>query len=125
MRAESVAVALLIAGIPLITNNEKAGVYAPRVQVTDYVMAQQLDAEVPRSMRSPASLYRERFAEGYLAGVVDATQGRLWCAPAGIAPTEVDDRVWTALRKRRLSLGGSAAQHLIEEYAAKFPCKTN
>ena len=67
--------------------------------------------------------YDQRYAEGYQAGVVDATQGKLWCAPPGMKPSEVDDRIWTELRKRHGTLHGSAANTLIELYAARFPCK--
>jgi hypothetical protein len=29
-----------------------------------------------------------RFTDGYLAGIIDVTQGREWCAPARIKPDE-------------------------------------
>lgn len=68
------------------------------------------------------AVYKQRYAEGYLAGVVDATQGRLWCAPPRMKPAEVDDRVWSEMRKRAGSMPGNAADQLIQLYAARFPC---
>jgi hypothetical protein len=72
--------------------------------------------------QSPAAAYRQRYAEGYQAGVVDATQGKLWCAPPGMKPSEVDDRIWSELRQRAGTMPGSAAVELVRLYAARFPC---
>ncbi|TFW34613.1 Rap1a/Tai family immunity protein [Massilia horti] len=65
---------------------------------------------------------RRRFAEGYQAGVVDATQGKSWCAPPRMKPDEVDDRIWQKLVSRRGTMSGSAVGVLLELYAARFPC---
>jgi hypothetical protein len=72
--------------------------------------------------QSPHATYRQRYAEGYQAGVVDATQGRLWCAPPSMKPGEVDDRIWSELRKRAGSMPGNAAAELVRLYAERFPC---
>lgn len=72
--------------------------------------------------QSPDAAYKQRYAEGYQAGAVDATQGRLWCAPHGMKPSEVDDRVWNELRQRAGTMSGSAAAELVRLYAARFPC---
>lgn len=66
--------------------------------------------------------FQQRYAEGYQAGVVDATQGRLWCAPPGMKPLEIDDRIWDELRGRAGSMPGNAAAELIALYVARFPC---
>lgn len=66
---------------------------------------------------------KRRYAEGYQAGVVDATQGKSWCAPDRMKPGEVDDRIWGELKKRRGSMPGNAADVLVELYAARFPCR--
>src|SRR5438094_672609 len=58
--------------------------------------------------QSPNAAYAQRYAEGYQAGVVDATQGTLWCAPSGMKPGEVDDRIWGELRNRAGTMPGSA-----------------
>jgi hypothetical protein len=72
--------------------------------------------------QEPNAAYAQRYAEGYQAGVVDATQGRLWCAPPRMKPGEVDDRIWDELRKRAGSMPGSAADELVRLYVARFPC---
>jgi hypothetical protein len=72
--------------------------------------------------QSPEAAAKRRYAEGYQAGVVDATQGKSWCAPNRMKPGEVDDRIWGELLKRRGSMPGSAADTLVELYAARFPC---
>jgi hypothetical protein len=66
--------------------------------------------------------YKRHYAEGYQAGVVDATQGRNWCAPSRMKPGEVDDRVWTEIKKRRGAMPGNAAIILLELYSVRFPC---
>ncbi len=73
----------------------------------------------------PYAAYQQRYAEGYQAGVIDATQGKLLCPPPGMKPTEVDDRVWAELRKRAGSMPGSAADELVRLYIARFPCNTS
>lgn len=72
--------------------------------------------------QSPNAAFQQRYAEGYQAGVVDATQGRLWCAPPGLKPAEVNERVWSELRGRAGSMPGNAAVELVALYVAKFPC---
>lgn len=77
---------------------------------------------VPKAKQRPEALYQQRYAEGYQAGVVDATQGRLWCAPPGMKPGEVDDRIWDKLQTRAGSMPGSAADELVRLYVERFPC---
>jgi hypothetical protein len=72
--------------------------------------------------QNPNATYAQHFAEGYQAGVVDATEGRLWCSPAGMKPDEVDDRIWAELRKREGKMPGRAADQLVTLYSARFPC---
>ncbi|GAA0421302.1 hypothetical protein GCM10009094_26990 [Massilia aurea] len=43
---------------------------------------------VDKWSQQPDAAFQQRYAEGYQAGVVDATQGRLWCAPPGMKPLE-------------------------------------
>jgi hypothetical protein len=74
--------------------------------------------------QDPNATFKQRYAEGYQAGVVDATQGKNWCAPNRMKPSEVDDRIWGELRKRRGAMPGSAAIVLIDLYTARFPCPT-
>ncbi|WP_343026001.1 Rap1a/Tai family immunity protein [Massilia sp. MP_M2] len=77
---------------------------------------------VDKWRQQPDAAFQQRYAEGYQAGVVDATQGRLWCAPPGMKPLEIDDRIWDELRGRAGSMPGNAAAELIALYVARFPC---
>lgn len=92
------------------------GVFPWHLSGNDFV------AQVAGQAQRPDAAYAQRYAEGYQAGVVDATQGKLWCAPPGMKPTEVDDRIWGELRKRAGTMPGSAADELVRLYAARFPC---
>lgn len=67
---------------------------------------------------------KQRYAEGYLAGVIDATQGGSWCAPRRLKPMEVESRVLTEIDKHAAvySIRGNAASLLLELFNAKFPC---
>lgn len=79
---------------------------------------------VAKSKKSAHATNKQRYAEGYLAGVIDATQGRSWCAPSRLKPMEVESRMLTELDKRK-ALGpipDNAAPLLLELYNAKFPC---
>lgn len=67
---------------------------------------------------------QQRYAEGYLAGVIDATQGSSWCAPNRLKPLEVESSVLTEMDKRKTlgPLPENAALLLLTMYKAKFPC---
>ncbi|EKU82173.1 hypothetical protein ABIB42_005192 [Massilia sp. UYP32] len=92
------------------------GVFPWHLSGNDFV------SQVAGQAQRPDAAYAQRYAEGYQAGVVDATQGKLWCAPPGMKPTEVDDRIWAELRNRAGTMPGSAADELVRLYAARFPC---
>jgi hypothetical protein len=68
-------------------------------------------------------LERERYAAGYVGGVVDATQGISWCAPGRIKPHELEERGWANLVDRpRGSMPGNAAVLLYRQFVSKYPC---
>lgn len=98
------------------------GVFPWHLSGNDFVVQVSGQPAVDKWSQSPAAAYQQRYAEGYQAGVVDATQGRLWCAPPGMKPTEVDDRVWEEMRNRAGSMPGNAAVELVRLYTARFPC---
>jgi hypothetical protein len=108
-------VACAVAASPL-------GVYPWHLSGNDLVQHLVGEPGVTKARQSAQALYDQRYAEGYQAGVVDATQGRLWCAPPGMKPGEVDDRIWGKLRGRAGSMPRSAADELIGLYAERFPC---
>jgi hypothetical protein len=98
------------------------GVFPWHLSGNDFVAQVSGQPGVDKWHQSPDAAYRQRYAEGYQAGVVDATQGKLWCAPPGMKPSEVDDRIWDELRRRAGAMPGSAAAELVRLYAARFPC---
>jgi len=73
------------------------------------------------NVQSQLVIEQQRYAQGYLDGVVDLTQGKGWCSPGDMEPGERDDRVTTALSKR--PAGANAAQSLLAHYRATFPCQ--
>jgi hypothetical protein len=96
---------------------------APRLSGDDLVARLLGDPNVSKSKQDAARLFKQRYAEGYLDGVVDATQGRSWCSPARLKSHEVDDRVFAELKKRAHgSMPGNAAGYVLEQFDLKFPC---
>lgn len=68
---------------------------------------------VPKADQAPEVLYKQRHAEGYLAGVMDATQGDVWCRPPRIKPGELNELVWTALAAEARRVNESAAGRIV------------
>jgi hypothetical protein len=99
-----------------------SGIFPWRLSGNDFVVQASGRPGADKWHQSPNAAYAQRYAEGYQAGVVDATQGKLWCAPPGMKPGEVDDRIWGELRQRAGTMPGSAATELVSLYAARFPC---
>lgn len=121
MKAATVALTLaLLTGY--VGAARQLGVFPWRLSGNDFVASVAGQPGTDKWHQSPDAAYRQRYAEGYQAGVVDATQGQLWCAPAGMKPSEVDDRIWAELRQRTGNMPGNAAAELVRLYAARFPC---
>lgn len=73
--------------------------------------------------QDPETGNKQRYAEGYVGGVVDATQGNSWCATRRIKPHELDERGWGELVDRpHGSMPGNAATLLLEQFIKKYPC---
>ncbi len=79
------------------------------------------------SDQSADATNKQRYAEGYLAGVIDSTQGNSWCAPQKLKPMEVESRMLTELDKRiaRGPIAQNAAPLLLALFNEKFPCPQN
>ena len=64
-----------------------------------------------------------RYARGYLAGVADVAQGRLWCDTGRVKSVELDGIVIAGLRalpeKERQ---GGAARLAVRILSRRFPC---
>lgn len=64
-------------------------------------------------------------AQGFIDGVVDATQGTAWCHDGKIKPDELDAYAMWELRKLPSNaLADHAAPLLIEALGKKFPCSS-
>ena len=71
-----------------------------------------------------SELLDRNFADGYVAGVVDATRGVLWCAPDSLKAVEVDgDVMWSLKALSKDERKGAAAERLIKLLSRRFPCK--
>jgi hypothetical protein len=78
---------------------------------------------VPKADQQPSVLYKQRYAQGYLAGVMDATEGVMWCRPAAIKPGELEELVWSALQERKETTSDAgAAKEVISVLRFRFPC---
>jgi hypothetical protein len=95
--------------------------YPAGVTRPPHMTGDQFIAEL-RGGPSVQRLFDKPYALGYLAGVVDATQGRTWCVPLRLKPDEADDQVLDELAKRPIgSIPGIAAAVLLERYKVRFP----
>lgn len=97
---------------------------APRLSAEQLIAYYQ---EVPFNGTSadPAFLLNQRFAQGYLAGVADAAQGRQWCDTGRLKTLEIDARIIADLKM--LPAGarrGDAAMLVVAILARRFPCST-
>jgi len=62
-------------------------------------------------------------AQGYVSGVADATQGRLWCDKTEVKTHEIDSMVFSDLKDLpEKSLSQSASGEIIKSLARRFPC---
>lgn len=98
-----------------------AGAHAAGIKRPPHITGDQIIAEL-RGGTDAQRLFDKPYAQGYLAGVLDATQGRSWCMPPGLKPEVADDQVLEGLAKRQVgSMPGIAAAVLLEQYKARFP----
>lgn len=66
-----------------------------------------------------------RYARGYLAGVADAAQGRLWCDTGRVKSVELDGIVIAGLKTlTERERQGDAARLALSILARRFPCST-
>jgi hypothetical protein len=69
-------------------------------------------------------ILKGEFAKGYLAGIADATQGKVWCITWVKKPDEIDADVFHALRKLpQERLREKASVLIVEVMGKKYPCK--
>ncbi|MDH1180578.1 Rap1a/Tai family immunity protein [Achromobacter mucicolens] len=85
-----------------------------------------MEGKMPSEIRD-ASLARQfysAYAQAYVTGIADQTQGTVWCTRTGVLPHELKDRVHsylTALPGSRAN--GNAGPLVGEALARSFPCR--
>lgn len=100
--------------------------FAPRLtgdQFVVWLIGDLKQSGVTKQNQSADASLRQRYAEGYIGGVIDATQGSRWCATRRIKPDELDARGAHALLDQTAhSMPGNAAMLLLQQFIANFPC---
>lgn len=97
---------------------------APRLSA-DQLIAYYHDVPPQGASADPAFLLNQRYAQGYLAGVADAAQGRLWCDTGRVKSLEIDAQVVADLKKLPArARQGDASTLIIAILARRFPCST-
>jgi hypothetical protein len=97
---------------------------APRLSAGQLI-AYYHDVPPKGASADPAFLLKQRYAQGYLAGVADAAQGRQWCDTGRLKTVEIDAQVISELEK--LPAGarrGEASALIVAILARRFPCST-
>ncbi|AMG35588.1 MULTISPECIES: Rap1a/Tai family immunity protein [Achromobacter] len=85
-----------------------------------------LEGRMPSELRD-ASLRRQfssSYAQAYVVGIADQTQGTVWCTPTGVLPHELKDRVYSYLSKLPTSrLAENAGPLVSEALHQSFACR--
>ena len=95
---------------------------APRLSADQLIGAYQ---EGQSGGAAADALPGQRYAKGYLAGVADAAQGRLWCDTGRVKTLEIDAQVVAELKKLPArTRQGDASTLVVAILARRFPCST-
>lgn len=95
---------------------------AGRVTSAEFVADLRGQPRTPKADQAPLFLYKQRHAEGYLTGVMEATEGDGWCRPASIKPGELNELVWVALERSPTKNTRNAAKDIVQVLRSRFPC---
>ena len=97
---------------------------APRLSA-DRLIASYQEGPSSGETADPAFLLNQRYAQGYLAGVADAAQGRQWCDTGRLKTVEIDAQVMVELKKLPArARQGDASVLVVAILARRFPCPT-
>ena len=78
----------------------------------------------PFHEQSADAIIKTQLADGYLAGVADSTQGKIWCDKGKVKTDEINSMVVAELGKLSpKDQDKSAAPAAIKILETKFPCK--
>jgi hypothetical protein len=70
-------------------------------------------------------LFSTAYAQAYIQGIADQTQGRVWCTRTGVLAHELGDRVYTHLSDLPAAhLQGRAAPLVTHALREAFPCRS-
>lgn len=96
----------------------------PKLTVKTLITHYSEQPGTPFQEQSADSIAKAQFADGYLAGVADSTQGNTWCDKGQVKPDEINSMVVAEFRKLQAKdqdKSAALAARLILE--TKFPCK--
>lgn len=89
-------------------------------------LAAALEGRMPSELHDP-SLRRQfasSYAQAYVVGIADQTQGTVWCPPTGVLPHELKDRVYSYLSTLQASrLEENAGPLVSEALHQSFACR--
>lgn len=94
--------------------------------LTGSELAAALAGRMPSEIHDAALARRfsAAYAQAYILGIADQTQGTLWCARGGVLPHELKDRVHTYLAALPTSrLDENAAPLVSEALGQSFTCR--
>lgn len=121
MKIEAVVLSLFVSIVSASANDSIA---TPRLTAESLIRYYSGQPGTPLSEQSPDSIVKMQFADGYLAGVADSTQGKSWCDKGKVKTTEINSMVVAALRKYPQDrLRENAAILASEVLKKKFPCE--
>jgi len=121
--ASSVLVEQYRVAFPSVGNTCRVRARLTGNQYVDWAAAIHRKSGAEKFNPSPEEQEHEVFTDGYVGGVVDATQGTDWCPDRRIKPDELDAiGYWGVVDQPAGSLPDNAATLLHEVFIAKYPC---
>ena len=121
-----VAFLLILLSLCLPSARGQGAAYPPAPRLNaEQLIAYYQEGPSRGDMADPAFLLGQRYAKGYLAGVADAAQGRLWCDTGSVKTVELDGIVIAGLKTlSEQQRQGDAARLALAILARHFPCTT-
>ena len=121
MNKKSVLVFLAI----VFSSNGFAGQTAiPRLSVKTLIANYTGQIGTPLHEQSADAMIKMQFADGYLAGVADGSQGKIWCDTGKVKVGEINSMIVAELRMlSSKDQNQSAAQGASKILKIKLPCK--
>lgn len=96
------------------------------VNDTQRMISQNLDMNTKSFMAvyMSSNVEQRRLAEMYLIGVVDSTEGRIWCGYGIASPSAIQEQAYIGLKKTlNTSPGERASKAIVSRLQELLPCK--